>query len=96
MKSDIIQKVGNVKSWGSYGSDERVFAISDLCSFLKYISSIDVEITATNYPEMSEEQLSNLKSKVKHESFCLVTGKVLPLPQRLYEDIINAIAENGR
>ena len=65
MKSDIIQKVGNLKSWGSYGSDDRVFAISNLCSFLKYISRIDEEMTANNYPEMCQEKLSSLKSQVK-------------------------------
>ena len=96
MKSDIIQKVGNLKRWGTYGSDERVFAISDLCSFLKYISSIDDEITACNYPEMCQEELSSLKAKVKFESFCLVTNKILPLPQKLFEDIVEALAENRK
>ena len=53
-------------------------------------------MTASNYPEMCQEKLSSLKNQVRHESFCLVTNKILPLPQKLFEDIVEALAENRK
>ena len=84
-KSEIIEKVGfeGKYSWGTLGSEDRVTALSFLYPFLKGMLN------------RHAEESKNFKDKIIHESLNFVLGKVLPIPQKLYEEIIDAISETA-
>ena len=81
LKKGFLGKFLDVKAWGEFGSKEQYIAVSGL---LKYFE--ETKELAEQFPE--------LKSDVILDNKNLVLEKIIPLPPKLYEQLLMAAVED--
>ena len=78
MKKKILEKFPDQESWGEFGTEKQVNALSSLLDYLARTRNL-----ADQFPQLSSDIILDNKN--------LVVGRALPLPNRLYEQLLLAI-----
>ena len=82
-KSVLLKKIGfgGKYSWETYGSEDYSLALHHLYQFLKHML------------KFSENKAS--EDNIIYESLNLVLERVIPIPHKLYEEVLDAINETA-
>ena len=82
MKKTFLGKFLDRKVWGEFGSEEQLVAVSGLLEYYRETRSL-----SEHFPQILDEVIIDNKK--------LVLERVLPLPPKLYEQILGAAVEEG-
>ena len=82
MKKDFLGKFLDITNWGEFGTDQQVIALSSLLDYFKRTRSL-----ADQFPQLLNDVITDNKN--------LVIQRTLPLPPKLYEQVLLAVVEGA-
>ena len=82
MKKEFLGKFLHKRNWGEFGTYQQVIAFSSLIDYIKRTRSL-----ADQFPQLLNDVISDNKK--------LVIERTLPLPNKLYEQLLLAAIEGA-
>ena len=82
MKKELLGQFPDEESWGEFGTERQVNAFSSLLDYFARTRNL-----ADQYPQLLSDIILDNKN--------LVIGRGLPLPNKLYEQLLLAIVEGA-
>lgn len=80
MKREFLGEIQNENDWGEFGTEEQVVALSKLLAYFKSTKQL-----ADQFPQLVNDVIVENKNLVMH--------KILPIPSKLYEQLLLAVVE---
>ena len=82
MKKEIMGKFPDKESFGEFGTEKQIIALSSLLEYFRKTRNLS-------------DQFTYLSSDIVLDNKNLVVGRVLPLPSKLYEQLLLAVVEGA-
>ena len=82
MKKELMGKFPDKESFGEFGSEKQIIALSSLVDYFRKTRNFT-------------DQFTHLSSDIVLDNKNLVVGRVLPLPNKLYEQLLLAVVEGA-